>query len=138
MKGIIKLDLTKNYTCSVKGLGEIFEIVSIEIIRKSLIKKYRNGSLYLSSNYDHSKRGKTKEDLENAILQDGLKFISSGYADAPPWKSDPNQEGEKGFAHSEAHIQIAEILFKIWIPLFERFYRTRKNSHVTWAFGIDS
>jgi len=136
MEGILKLNLSEEYRCKVKGLGEVFEIVSIEILRKSLLKKNGSGMLYLSSNYDHSKRGYTRADLEKEIRTDDLKLVCSGYADAPPWNSDPNEENEKGFAYNKFVIFLSEFLFNIWIPFFERFYRTPEKAHVTWAFGM--
>ncbi|KQC11925.1 MAG: hypothetical protein APR54_10375 [Candidatus Cloacimonas sp. SDB] len=136
MEGILKLNLSEIYTCEIKGLGEVFEIVSIETLRKSLLTKYKHGVLFLASNSDHSGRGFTKEDLEAAIIKDKLQLTSSGYADAPPWKSNPKEEADKGLAYNKLIIRLAEILFKLWIPAFERFYRTRNKAHVTWALGI--
>lgn len=136
MEGILKLNLTDKYKCEIKGLGEVFEIVSVETLRKSLLAKYNHGFLFLASNRDHSGRGFSKEDLETEIIIDKLKLISSGYADAPPWRSNPKEQSEKGLAYSKFIICLAEILFKLWIPVFERFYRTRKKAHVIWAFCV--
>jgi len=135
MIGILKQKASQEYTCEIKGLGEVFEIISIELLRKSLKTKYGTGMLYLSSNYGHSQRGFQKEDLEAEIIKDGLNLIRSGYADAPPWNSNPNEEEVKGIAVNPLMVSFSKLLFYIWIPIFERFYRTRTRAHVTWAYG---
>jgi len=137
MEGIIKLDVHEPYACEVKGFGEIFEIKSVERIRKRLKRKYKNGVLYLSSNKDHSGRGFTREELERAIRDDGLEVEESGYADAPPWRSEPIEEGDMSSKMSIPILPVVvPFIFSLWIPLFECFYRKRKKAHIAWAFGV--
>ncbi|MDP8314633.1 MAG: hypothetical protein RAP70_06110 [Candidatus Celaenobacter antarcticus] len=137
MEGIIKQDVNQRYECEILGFGEIFEIKSVERIRKRLMKKYKDGVLYLSSNKDHSGKGFTREEVESAVRNDGLQLLESGYADAPPWKSDPLETGQKS---SKMKIPIlsklAPLLFVMWIPVFEQFYRKRRKAHVVWVFGV--
>jgi len=136
MEGIIKQDINTRYNCEILGFGEIFEIKSVERIRKRLAKKYKNGILYLSSNKDHSGRGFTREELERAIKDEGYELLESGYADAPPWKSDPLESGQKS-PKMEIPIlsKLGPLLFILWIPLFEQFYRKRRKAHIAWVFG---
>jgi len=137
MEGIIKLDMSEPYTCEVKGFGEIFEIKSVERIRKRLKRKYKDGMLYLSSNKDHSGRGFTREEMEKAIRDDGLEVEESGYADAPPWQSDPIEEGETSSKMNFPILPlVVPFIFTLWIPLFEGFYRKRKKAHIVWALGV--
>lgn len=137
MEGIIKLNVHETYTCEVKGFGEVFEIKSVERIRKKLKRKYKNGMLYLSSNKDHCGRGYTREELERTLREDELEVEESGYADAPPWRSDPIEEGETSSKMSIPVLPaVVPFIFTLWIPLFEGFYRKRKKAHVAWAFGV--
>ncbi len=139
MEGIEKLNINNKYCCEIKGFGEIFEIKSIERIRKRLKNKHGEGLLYLASNKDHSGRGFIKEEVENHLQTDDLKLIASGYADAPPWKSKPLQSGEKSNVIQNPLLSaIIPILFSIWIPLFEKKSKKRKKAHVVWAFGVNS
>ena len=136
MEKIIKLELNEKYRCEILGVGEIFEIISLENRRKKLRKKYKIGTIYLFSNKDHSGRGVTKEEIEQALKDDGLKLIESGYADAPPWKSNPATEGDKTLMNSIPCLSIfGWVLLTLLVPLFERFYLKRNIAHVTWAFG---
>jgi len=137
MEGIIKQDVHQKYDCKILGFGEIFEIKSVERIRKKLIRKHQDGVLYLSSNKDHSGRGFTREELEKAIKNDDLELMESGFADAPPWKSDPLETGQQSSKMSIPILsKLAPILFVLWIPVFEKFYRKRRKAHVVWAFGV--
>ena len=70
MEGIIKQDIQKRYECEILGFGEVFEIISVERIRKKLIRKHQDGVFYLSSNRDHSGRGFTKEEVERRSFVD--------------------------------------------------------------------
>ena len=137
MEGIIKQDVHQKYDCEILGFGEIFEIKSVERIRKKLIRKHQDGVFYLSSNRDHSGRGFTKEEVENALLKDELELLESGYADAPPSKSDPLESGQKSSKMKNAAVsKMVPVLFYLWIPLFEKYYRKRRKAHVVWAFGV--
>ncbi len=137
MEGIIRLEVKDPYTCEVKGFGEIFEIKSVERIRKRLKRKYSEGMLFLSSNKAHSGRGFTRDELERTIREQGMEVAESGYADAPPWRSDPMQEGEMSSKMSIPVLPVLiPLLFTLWIPLFEGFYRKPKKAHVAWAFGV--
>ena len=136
MEGIIKQDIRQCYECEVLGFGEVFEIISVERIRKRLLRKYGDGQLYLSSNKDHSGRGFTKEEVEKTIINDELELLDSGYADAPPWKSDPLESGQTSPKMKNKVVsKMVPVLFHVWIPLLERYYRKRRRAHVVWAFG---
>jgi hypothetical protein len=136
MEGIITQDVCTRYNCEILGFGEIFEIKSVERIRKRLLKKYKNGILYLSSNKDHSGRGFTREEIEQKVRDDGLEILESGYADAPPWKSDPLESGQQSSKMGIPILsKLVPLIFILWIPLFEQFYRKRRKAHIAWVFG---
>ena len=75
--------------------------------------------------------------MEDEVAKKGYSVVQSGYADAPPWKSDPAKEqtNKAKIPFSQA---IAKILFKIWIPIMERFYRKSDVAHVVYCFGMKS
>ncbi len=134
MDRVIELPLDKKYECEIFGLGEIFEIVSIENLRKKLKKQYRVGVLFLHSNKDHSGRGLSLEELCEEAKKRDYTVVQSGFADAPPWKSSPASEvtDKKKIPFS---VPISYFLFSIWIPLMERFYRKKDIAHVVYCFG---
>lgn len=136
MKGIVRQEINDDYTCRIFGLGELFEIVSVNYVLKKLRRRYKSGMIYLASNKSHSGRGFTLKDLEEEIEKDGLKLVSSGFADAPPWKSNPREGENQSFTIRVLVLpQFAKVLFHVWIPLCERFYRNEHRAHIVWAFG---
>lgn len=134
MKGILKIKVSNRYDCEIVGLGEIYEIISVEYRRNKLMKQYKRGFLYLSSNKDHSGRGFTKQEVEDEAKKDGLLVVESGYADSPPWSSNPAQEHTKKL-QIPFMSSLAKILFNIWIPIMERFYLKKKVAHCVYVFG---
>jgi len=136
MKGIMTQDINEPYTCEILGFGEIFEIISVERIRRTLLKTHDKGTLFFSANRDHSGGGKTLDYLVNHVAKKEHNLIAFGYADAPPWKSDPLESGQRSHKlNSKLLSALLPVLFKIWIPLFEGFYKKKKLAHVVWAMG---
>lgn len=136
MKGIVKQKINEDYTCQVWGLGELFEIVSVNYVLRKLRQRYKSGMIYLASNKTHSGRGFTRRALEAEIKKNGLSLVSSGFADAPPWKSNPKEGGKQSITMRILFLPwLANALFHIWMPLCERMYRNENRAHIVWAFG---
>jgi hypothetical protein len=135
MKGILKIDLQEKYTCDIHGLGEIYEIISVEFIRCRLKKLYGHGTLYLCSNKIHSGKGFSFNDLADAAKRDGHDVISQGLVDCPPWKSAEITMGISKKMRFPFSVIISKIIFTIWIPLFEHRYSSIQRAHALYLLG---
>lgn len=83
---VIVHDITQKFTIpfegEIKGLGEVYEIMSVERLRKSLKKDYGRGCLYLAP---------------NSYWWNYLDRRDGG-VDCPPWKSKPGSgKGKPNF-----------------------------------------
>ena len=82
------------YTTEIKGFGEVYEVMSVERLRKKLLKRYgANYTLYLVS----------------------LRL--GGFVDCPPWNSKPRAKHRK---LSRVATTLARFIFAMILPL-ERF-----------------
>ena len=132
-KSIKKISLTETYQTEVLGLGEIYEIMSVEHLRKKLSKTVPAGELYLVSNYSHSKRGLTGKELISKLKEQDIIIWEKGFVDSPPWGSKPLSASEKK-SYGSAAIFLAKIIFSILIHL-EFFWRGPKKSHMLYCFS---
>ncbi|OGI17225.1 MAG: hypothetical protein A2Z52_01525 [Candidatus Moranbacteria bacterium RBG_19FT_COMBO_42_6] len=128
---ITAVDIQNSYQTEIFGLGEVYEIMSIERLRKKLLKKYFAGKLFLSSNKKHSGRGMTLDDLKKYLYN--KKIVASGFVDCPPWPSAPlgHQEREN---YPYPIVLLAKSIFFILI-LFEPLWRNPQRSHMTYCFS---
>lgn len=133
---IKKLDLSKTYQTEVLGLGEIYEIMSIERLQKKLRKTFTAGELYLVSNYAHSKRGLTGQELISEMKKQNIIIWEKGFVDSPPWGSKPLPTSEKK-SYKSTTIFFAKVIFSLLIPL-EFFWRGSKKSHMLYCFSKKS
>lgn len=125
---IIQLDLHNEYKPKIRGLGEIYEEMSVTLLQKKLKEKFKEGILFLSSNKRHRGRGLTIKELELGIKQKGYRVLSSGYVDSPPWASNPSESTvNKNF--SLHLIFLAKMIFWFLIQL-EFIWQGNKNSHM--------
>jgi hypothetical protein len=132
-KEIKKLDLSETYKTEILGLGEIYEIMSIEHLRKKLSKTFSAGELYLVSNHSHSKRGLTGKELISQLKEQNIAVWEKGFVDSPPWSSNPLSINEKKSYHPVT-IFWAKIIFSILIPL-EFFWSGPRKSHMLYCFS---
>jgi len=128
---IISLGLDTAYRTQVAGLGEIYEIMSVERIRRRLKKTYSGAELHLASNKDHGGKGLTLEELEENLLAENKKILEKGFADSPPWKSSPLKEGQSK-EYSPRAIFFAKIIFWFLVRI-EFLWKGRKASHMVFV-----
>jgi hypothetical protein len=126
--GIEKIDLSQEYKSEIFGLGEVYEIMSVENIRKKLLKKFRSGTLYLASNKGHIQRGMTLDDLENQLSGSGFVILEKGYADSPPWQSKPRGKNNRR-NYPSLIISISKMIFFFLVRL-EAIREGSENSHM--------
>ena len=124
------LDLNNNYKAEIFGLGEVYEIMSVERIRKKLLAKFLNGTLCLSSNKNHL-RGMTLDDLVNQLTNDGFTILEKGYADSPFWQSKPRGKNNRR-NYNPLIINISKIIFFFLIRM-EFLRENPKHSHMIYC-----
>jgi hypothetical protein len=106
--------------------------MSVERIRKKLQKKFRNGTLYLSSNKNHIQRGMTLKELEKRIADEGFQVSKKGYADSPPWQSAPrNSENRRNY--NPFLVKISKIIFFFLVGM-EFLRESPERSHMIYCF----
>jgi hypothetical protein len=132
--GVRTLNINENYRVEILGLGEVYEIASIERLRKRLKKTYGNGILFLASNRDHSSRGLTLEELIEYVKSCGLKATEAGYVDSPPWPSRKRETPRSLISHVII-IFLARRLFDV-LSGFERFTSSRRRAHLVYCFSV--
>lgn len=128
---IKKISLTEKYQREIFGLGEIYEIMSVEQLRKRLWKKYGNGILFLASNKQHNKRGVNLNELKKHLQEQNLEIIKAGYVDSPPWASAPLSESTKKDYRKIIKI-FAQIIFWFLIKV-EFFWQRPLKSHMIYS-----
>jgi hypothetical protein len=134
-KHIIKNPVGKIYTRPIFGLGEIYEIMSVERTRKKFVSSYPESTILLSSNSTHSGRGVSLEQMNEYCVTQGIKVIASGYVDCPPWSSAPRHT-ERGMMKNKPLTSIAKLIFFFLIRL-EFLWRNGKNSHMVYCLAKD-
>jgi len=126
---IRKIDIRTAYEKPIYGLGEIYEIMSIERLRGKLLKKHAAGYLYLCSNKQHSQRGLTIDDLKQAFPDE--KILIWGYTDCPPWQSSPREEVNKK-KYPALILYFAKFIFFILLR-FEPFWTDASKAHMIYC-----
>lgn len=120
---ICKINLKEKYQREIFGLGEVYEIISVNFLRKKLLRKFKSGVLYLASNKNHSLR-----ELKDLIHKGEELVIKEGYVDSPPWSSRPRgQENKKSY--NWLIVFLAKIIF-YFLVRFEFFWQNPKKSHM--------
>jgi len=132
-QGVKVLDINEEYCVEILGLGEIYEIASVERLRKRLRKKYGGGILFLASNKDHSGRGLTLEELVEYVKSHGLKVIEAGYVDSPPWPS-RKKEVPRNVVEHAIILSLARRIFDV-LSNFERLTSSRRRAHMVYCFS---
>ncbi len=128
-----KINLKEPYQAEILGLGEVYEIMSVEKIRKRLAKKYTDGELYLASNKSHSDRGLTLVELSLYLENQGITVRQQGYTDSPPWLSKPLTKAEKK-SYSPIILFLAKTIFVFILPM-EFIWQGSRRSHMIFCFS---
>ena len=134
---IVKQKLNQVYRPQIFGLGEIYEIASVEKRRKMLLREYPSGYLYLSSNKNHQGRGATLKELANFVSKISYqKIIMKGYVDSPPWISKPKDEKSKSsYLKYPTVVFFAKMFFPLMVNL-EFIWQGEKRSHMVYVFAV--
>jgi len=130
-KELKKINISETYQTEIFGLGEIYEIMSVENIRKKLLAKFSDGELYLASNYAHSKRGCALEELASYLEKQNITIIEQGFADSPPWNSKP-LSGDSKKSYAKIIISLAKIIFFILVRI-EFIWKGPAKSHMIYC-----
>ncbi|PIS42621.1 MAG: hypothetical protein COT24_02375 [Candidatus Kerfeldbacteria bacterium CG08_land_8_20_14_0_20_40_16] len=129
---INKISLSQSYQREIFGLGEVYEIMSVERLRKKLLKKHSYGTLYLASNQQHNNRGVVLEELAKQLAGQNYSILAKGFVDSPPWRSAPLEKEIKK-SYNKLIIAAAKIIFYLLIKI-EFLWQGRKKSHM--VFGL--
>jgi hypothetical protein len=133
LNNMVSLDLDTPYRTQISGLGEIYEVMSVERIRRKLKNKYSGATLYLASNKYHGGQGLTLNELENNLLKENKKILKKGYADSPPWRSSPLAIGQAK-KYSPIIIFAGKIIF--WFLIHAEFiWQGQGASHMVFVLA---
>lgn len=130
---IKSITLDQPYETEILGLGEVYEIMSVEALRRKLRRKYHSGRLYLVSNSSHSGRGYALRELNSRLAKERIPIVRNGFVDSPPWSSRPLSAGNRK-DYPRAIIFLAELIFSILIP-WEFLWRGPRKSHMLYCFS---
>lgn len=126
---IYKINLEEKYQREIFGLGEIYEIISVNHLRKKLLKKFKEGALCLASNKNHSSRGYNFYELEKRLEE--WKILKKGYVDSPPWGSQPRNEENKQ-SYNLFIVFLVKIIFNFLVRL-EFLWQGPEKSHMIYC-----
>jgi hypothetical protein len=94
----------------IRGYGELYEIISVESLRKRLLRKgYAPDSVLLLAPKGYF--------LMDAI--NGREILTGGFVDRPPWASNPKPNGSEP---PKDGIRLAKAIFRVLL-LFEKLNR---------------
>jgi nucleoside-diphosphate-sugar epimerase len=126
------LNLNNKYHVEIFGFGEIYEIVSVEMLMKKLKRKYGDGVLLLAQNKDHSGEGLTLEELIGYAKLRNLLIVKAGYVDSPPWFS-KRRESPRSIINFAPILFITRKIFYILSNL-EKFTASKYKAHMIYVF----
>lgn len=126
-----KIDLEERYQRDIFGLGEIYEIRSVEKLKKRLFRKYHSGTLCLASNQQHGSRGISLDQLDSYLTSQNRAVLEKGFVDSPPWKSAPLEKEAKKH-YNKLIITLAKIVFYFLIKL-EFLWNGKSRSHMVYC-----
>lgn len=127
------LDLNDSYEAEIFGLGEVYEIMSVERIRGRLLGKFQSGTLCLAPNKSHIQRGMTLDDLASQLADSGFTVLEKGYADSPPWQSKPRGKDNRR-NYSSLIINISKIIF-FFLVRIEFLRENSRRSHMIYCLA---
>jgi hypothetical protein len=131
--GIKIIELSEKYQRDIFGLGEVYEIMSVERMRRRLLNKYGGGKIYLASNKNHGGKGITLKELEFFLKEAGIIPAEKGFIDSPPWPSSPLKADDKK-SYGKFIIATSKIIFWFLIRL-ESLWEGSKKSHMIYIFS---
>jgi len=127
--GFFALSLQQDYVPPLKGLGEVYEIYSVNRLKKRLLAIDPQGKLYLAS-----RKGVCEEDcrrLEKEICDGGRWIKEKGFVDAPPWRSRPRHGRSAALRHKWI-LWFARPLLRALVA-FEFLWR--RKAHMVYYFA---
>ena len=128
-----EINLKDIYVCDIKGFGEIYEMMSVRKLQKRLIRRFKDGYLFLVSNRDHSGFGYTHEELVQLVRNKNLEILDSGYIDSFILKSKPKRKGEINPLVKQRIFFILAKLFFYFLLKFEFLFRNKNTSHMIYV-----
>jgi hypothetical protein len=120
---------TKSYDEKIRGFGELFEIESVEMLRKKLWRiygdEYPYSVLYLEPKGEHSLR----YTLGVTDIEFYDKVIDAGDTDRPPWICNPKIDGKPP---RKILMFLARCVFKILVK-FESKHIWKHPAHISYV-----
>jgi len=130
---IIKLSINQPYRRTIMGLGEIYEITSVEKQKKILQRKFMKGIMFLSAKRNYQGRVNFNE-LKKEARREGFKILASGFVDSPLWPSRPRVDKKSPLLRYPWLVILAKMFFNLLVFL-EFIWRGEKISHMIYVFG---
>ena len=117
------LQITEKYDIPVHGIGEIYEIKSVEKLRKRLLREYYSGLLILIPNIIILDTSENTEYLDNITTE-------FGYTDCPLWSSKPKPDGSP--PNKLVQILLKPVIYIL--VLLEGAFPTQATPHIKYLF----
>jgi hypothetical protein len=132
---LIKLSIKNAYSRPIFGLGEIYEIGSVNWKRLILKNKFGDGTMYLASNKDHSGRGVSLDELKKVVKSESKTILDYGYVDCPPWSSEPRGEANiNRVIYNKKMVFLVKIVFQS-LFLFEFIFANSRKAHMIYVLA---
>lgn len=129
-----KFRIDEPYVTAILGLGEVYEMMSVNRLRKKLLREYEGGVLIVASNADHRAGGVSREELTEIAQVEGKPILGTGFVDTFPIPSAPRAAGsERAWCRWPGVIFLARVIF--WFLLWlEPLLAGPRRSHMRYIF----
>lgn len=129
-----KIRLAANYEIPLYGLGDLYEQMSVNHLRRRLLALAKGGTLFLVSNADHTPgNGLTRDELIELAKSEGKLIIDEGFTDTfilPAVQYAPG--GPSPYLRSRLVANLARLLFLLLVRL-EPVFAGPKRSHMRYV-----
>lgn len=132
---IIENNIKERYVCDIRGFGEIYEMMSVRKLQIRLIRRFKDGCLFLSPNKDHSGFGYTCQELVQFVKNRNLAILDYGYTDSFIFKSKVKyKEKPNPLVNSKVLVLLSKFIFYFLLQL-EPLVKNKNRSHKVYVLA---
>lgn len=126
---ILREQFKNAYCGKIRGYGEIYEIESVEYLRKRLWNLYGNEYPYAVLYLEPKDENSLQETLNKSVEEIRDNVLDAGITDRPFWGCKPKENGK---APNSFLMGLAKIVFKV-IVRFESWYIWGNDHHISYV-----